>query len=329
MADDPSHKLLIVPSDVPDSMRQSEDKPAISQVGMSCNSDGGCNSIASQVGDDGMSPVSITRTNDMRTTAKERCSARSIKSKERKAEKKRMLRQEKKEGEVAAVTAEVLQQLGLPYNTPISILYKSRDAEHEQSMLGTLRYADDPIFKDYYTIDRPGIVYVWDKKAKKEVFAVRCSTADELSEQEHVSFCSLFMHLHNNSKLHAAITNNGALVNGKMWGLGWRPGFDKGYDYGEYAQSVGVSEDQWKALHNKDEAMHTFYGQKYASLAPAFWHAQKLFNVENKAPFFGHDYLEDLEKDEWAFASNLTFTKSDNKGRMLIAFLNQVPCANL
>jgi hypothetical protein len=161
------------------------------------------------------------------------------------------------------------------------------------------------------------------------VIAVHCSTADELSEQEHDSFCSLFMHLHNDSKLHAAISNNGALVYGQMWGLGWRPGFDIGYDYGEYAKSVRVSEDQWKALRNKDEAMHTFYGQRFASLAPAFWHAQKLFNVENKAPFFGHDYLEDLEKDEWAFASNLTFTKSDNKGRMLIAFLNQVPCTNL
>jgi hypothetical protein len=75
--------------------------------------------------------------------------------------------------------------------------------------------------------------------------------------------------------------------------------------------------------------MHTFYVQRFASLAPAFWHAQKLFNVENKSPFFGHNYLEDLEKDEWAFASNLTFTKSDSKGRMLIAFLNQVPYANL
>jgi hypothetical protein len=92
---------------------------------------------------------------------------------------------------------------------------------------------------------------------------------------------------------------------------------------------VGVSEDQWKPLHNKDEAMHTFYGQRLASLAPALWHAQKLFNVENKAHFFGYDYLEDLEKDEWAFASNLIFTKSDSKGRMLIAFLNQVPYTNL
>jgi hypothetical protein len=69
-----------------------------------------------------------------------------------------MLRQEKKEGEVAAVTAEDLQQLGLPYNTRISILYKPHDAEHEQCMLGKLLYADDPIFKDYYTIDRPGIL---------------------------------------------------------------------------------------------------------------------------------------------------------------------------
>jgi len=240
-----------------------------------------------------------------------------------------MLRQEKKEGEVAAVTAEVLQQVRLPFNTRISILYKSRNAEHEPSLLGMLLYADDPIFKDYYTIDRRGIVYVWDEKVKKVVFAVRCSTADELAEQEHDSFSSLFMHLHNDSKLHAAITNNAALRYGKMWGLGWRPGFDKGYDYGGYAKSMRVSENQWKALRNKDEAMHTFYAQRYASLAPAFWHAQKLFNVENKAPFFGHDNLEDLEKDEWSFASNLTFTKSDNKGHMLIAFLNQVPCTNL
>jgi len=43
--------------------------------------------------------------------------------------------------------------------------------------------------------------------------------------------------------------------------------------------------------------MHTFYGQIFASLATAFWHAQRLFNMENKAPFFGHDYFEDLETD--------------------------------
>jgi len=164
---------------------------------------------------------------------------------------------------------EVLQQLGLPYNTRISILYKSRNAEHEQSMLGKLLYADDTIFKDYYIIDRPGIVYAWDTKAKKVVFAVRCSTADELSEQEHDTLHSLFMHLHNDSKPHGAISNNGALVHEKMWGLGWQPGFDKGYDYGEYAKSVGVSEDRWKALRNTDEAMHISYGQRYASLAPA------------------------------------------------------------
>jgi hypothetical protein len=109
------------------------------------------------------------------------------------------------------VTAEVLQQLSLLYNTWISILYKYRNAEHGQSKLGKLLYADDPISKDYYTIDRLGIVYVWDKKLKKVVFAVHCSTADELSKQAHDSFHSLFMHLHNNSKLHASITNNGAL----------------------------------------------------------------------------------------------------------------------
>jgi len=140
--------------------------------------------------------------------------------KERKAETMRMLRQEKEEGEVAAVTAEVLKQLGHPYNTRFSILYKSRNTEPEQSMIGKLLYADDPIFKYYYTIDRPGIVYVWDTKAKKVIFAVRCSTADERSEQEHDSFCSLFMHLHNDSKLHAAVTNNGAQLDGKMWGFG-------------------------------------------------------------------------------------------------------------
>jgi hypothetical protein len=71
----------------------------------------------------------------------------------------------------------------------------------------------------------------------------------------------MFMHLHNDSKLHGVITNNGTLVHGKMWGLGWRPGFDQEYDYGEYPKSVGASEDEWKALRNKDEAMYTFYGQ--------------------------------------------------------------------
>jgi hypothetical protein len=157
----------------------------------------------------------------MRTTAKERCNARSIRRKERKAETKSMLRQETKEEEVTVVTAEVLQQLGLLYNKQISILYLSCNAEHDPSMLGTLLFTDDPIIKDYYTINRPGIVYLWDKKVKKVVFAVCCSIADELSEQERDSFRSLFMHLYNDSKLHAAITNNVTLVYGKMWGLGW------------------------------------------------------------------------------------------------------------
>jgi len=82
-------------------------------------------------------------------------------------------------------------------------------------------------------------------------------------------------------------------------------------------------------LHNKDEAIHTFYGQKYASLAPAFYHAHMLFKGENKAPFFSHTYMENLEKDEWAFASNLTFTRIDNKGYMLIPWLSQNNCTNI
>jgi len=74
-------------------MRPSEDKPALFWVKMDCNLDGGCNSSASQGGDDGLSPVSITRRNDTWTTAKERRGVRSIKRKERTAEQKRMLRQ--------------------------------------------------------------------------------------------------------------------------------------------------------------------------------------------------------------------------------------------
>jgi hypothetical protein len=88
MADHPSHTLLFVTSDVPDSTRQFEEKQAISQVEMRGNSDGGCNSITSQAGEDGLSPVFITRTNNTPTTAKERCSAWYIQRKERKAEKR-------------------------------------------------------------------------------------------------------------------------------------------------------------------------------------------------------------------------------------------------
>jgi hypothetical protein len=45
--------------------------------------------------------------------------------------------------------------------------------------------------------------------------------------------------------------------------------------------------------------MDTFYGHRYGLLAPAVWPAQKLCNKENRAPIFSHDYLEDLEIDEW------------------------------
>ena len=151
----------------------------------------------------------------------ERRSAWSIKRMDSKAEKRGILQQKKNEGQVAAVTAEDLQQLSISYITWISILGMSSHAEHEQSMLGKLVYADDPIFKNYYIIDRPGVVYVWDKKVKMVVFTVHCSTTDKLFEDNHDSSQSIFMHLHNDSTFHGAISNNGSRIYGRLWGFGW------------------------------------------------------------------------------------------------------------
>jgi hypothetical protein len=75
--------------------------------------------------------------------------------------------------------------------------------------------------------------------------------------------------------------------------------------------------------------MHTFYQHRYALLAPAFCHTQTLFNVDKKAPFLSYDYLDNSEKDEWGFATNLTFTKSDTEGYLIFAFLDQVACTDI
>jgi hypothetical protein len=100
---------------------------------------------------------------------------------------------------------------------------------------------------------------------------VRCTPTDQMSEEERLSFANLFMHLHTDSKLHTPIKGNGSLVCGNMWGLGWRPGYNKGVDFGVYERrkSTGgkFSEAEWNSLRNKDAAMHSFYGQRFSSLA--------------------------------------------------------------
>jgi hypothetical protein len=89
-------------------------------------------------------------------------------------------------------------------------------------------------------------------------------------------------------------------------------------DFGVYqprkSKDRTFSQEEWSSLKEKDAAMHRFYGIRFSSLAPAFFHAQQLFNKTSGAPFFGHDYISDPKENDWAFTSNLTFTKSDSDG---------------
>lgn len=104
------------------------------------------------------------------------------------------------------------------------------------------------------------------------------------------------------------------MVDGKMFGLGWRAGYDPGVSMGTYAVVLDTEDrrEKWRALKNREKGIHNIYGERFCSLAPALFENTAKYLEENSLPYIGVRYDERLPQDteNYLFASNLTYTIS-------------------
>lgn len=127
-------------------------------------------------------------------------------------------------------------------------------------------------------------------------------------------FEAVFSHLADDSTFKYNITRNGAMIDGKMFGLGWRAGYDAGVSMGTYAVVLDTEDrkQKWKGLKNREKDIHNIYGERFCSLAPTLFENTAKYLEENSLPYIGVRYDERLPQDtgNYLFASNLTYTIS-------------------
>ena len=247
---------------------------------------------------------------------------RKIEAREkRKAERKerhKEIKNTKKADKTAEEYSLAGQQTGR-VGASFSLIHRHQDARHAQQLLlnQAVVAADDPIFDTYYSINTPGTFFVWDKEAGKVVFGVRCTPVTHLTEVE--KFDEFFKHIHQDSHLHSPVKTNGALVTGAMWAMGWRAGYERGIAFDTYSYPKnGKKTEEWDNLRSKDYGIHSFYGYRFSSMASAFFSTTQQLTQAVAVPLWGQRHIpeKDLDMQDFCFASNLTYTKSDSHGRM-------------
>lgn len=236
-------------------------------------------------------------------------------------EKQRVARKTERIVEALTKSKQVAEAVALPETTYLPIIKVLRDDAHAQKMKGRLSYADDHVFNTYRALNRPGIVYIMDDTSGEVVLVVRCTNAKDMSSAEQGDFKRLFLHLHEDSKLHNPVPN-GKLKTGLMYALGWRGGYDAAETCSPYKyKHEGSSERDrarqatWARLRAEDSWVHEFYGKRFQGMAPRFQQESQIHNEEHGLPYFGHDFKTDAAEHTHLFASNLTYTTSDRNGQ--------------
>ena len=83
-------------------------------------------------------------------------------------------------------------------------------------------------------------------------------------------------------------------------------------------QKMVKKTEEWDNLRSKDYGIHSFYGNRFSSMASAFFSTTQQLTQAVAVPLWGQCHIpeKDLDMQDFCFASNLTYTKSDSHGRM-------------
>lgn len=107
---------------------------------------------------------------------------------------------------------------------------------------------EDPLFLDYQHIFNAGNVYV-DRISSEPHLVVRITPLSGMEWKDKKDFDAVFSHLTDGSTIKYNITWNGAIVNRKMFGLGWKVEYEQGVSMGTYAVVLDIEDkiQKWKA----------------------------------------------------------------------------------
>ncbi|KAI5808712.1 hypothetical protein DFH27DRAFT_607042 [Peziza echinospora] len=222
------------------------------------------------------------------------------------------------------------------------IIYTTRDDQHEEEILRThcksAMEADNPVFDNYQSIHTTGTFFVWDKASDQIVLGVQVtpvqsnpdnnSSMDSIEEKSSTNanaaeFGFFFQHIMRDSKLHAKIHSNGAQISGEMWAMGWRGGYEAGVPFDKYVYPEnGKRKSEWEALRKNDYGIHSFYGTRFCSFAPALFASTQQISHLQSVPLWGHEFIvqhNDPDVQDYCFASNLTYTMSNRAGITFIS----------
>lgn len=172
----------------------------------------------------------------------------------------------------------------------------------------------NPLFLDYKHISTPGTVYVVDKISLEPHLVAGITPFTEMGVKDSEDFETIFSHLAEDSSFKYNISKNGAMVDGTMFGLGWRAGYNSKVSIGTYAVVTKTADQkkQWEVLKEREKLIHDVYGQRFCSLASTLFNNAANYLEENSLPYIDYKYDASLPQDSenYLFASNLTYTIS-------------------
>eukprot|EP01113_Clastostelium_recurvatum_P042233 TRINITY_DN682_c0_g2_i1.p1 TRINITY_DN682_c0_g2~~TRINITY_DN682_c0_g2_i1.p1 ORF type:complete len:415 (+),score=71.80 TRINITY_DN682_c0_g2_i1:62-1306(+) len=259
----------------------------------------------------------------------------SGKAKDGRAKKARLLKKE------------ICASLGLPLDTELHFIVRTKDTPHADGLVGTVPLADDATFEYYFRISSPGINVVVDKDTDEVVFIALLTPWDTMDPNLMRQSGFIFRHFYEDSQLHDKVSSNGAHKQGGgvMYAIGWRPGTVRGITFGVYHQGANVSDEEWQAVRRRDIGVHRIFSERFYGLAPHLFNDVQLQLASARLPVLGSAYQptsatyqpvsrkerlrydrkimrearsafkgSDIESDgewcpdNWLFTSNLTFT---------------------
>lgn len=173
---------------------------------------------------------------------------------------------------------------------------------------------EDPLFLGYKCISKPETVYVVDQNSFEPHLVVRMTPFSGIGRKDKKDFEAVFSHMADNSTFKYNITQNGAMIDGKMVGLHWRVRYDTGMSMKTYAVVLDTQDrnEKCKRLKNKEKDIDNIYRELFCSLASTLCENTTNYRDKNSLPYMGVCYDERLPQttNNYLFVSNLTYTIS-------------------
>lgn len=207
--------------------------------------------------------------------------------------------------------------------TQYTIVRRARQEKIAESLLAHDSSVEDtnPIFSSqqkWFKIDgaKSHTYYFVDSRTHTLKHGVRVLLFKDMTAEDFASYQKVVNYFAIDKSIQVSpIKTNGALVSGKMYGIGYRSAMDAYLDesgtrhaaqYGTYAMKHEAYSTPGTGIRAQDLDVHTWYGKQFEALSPAVFADQQGRAMASAAPLIGAS--SQLDGYSNLFASSLTYT---------------------